>query len=105
MLKKVMILVISLMVWHQATSQLILDFPITDINELIRNGSCNVEYTTLDIGSIYEVFDHREETHARSKNINPLVITLTFPHPVTFSGSQILQVGGDGWWSLEGADS
>ncbi len=105
MLRKLYFLLLGMMTWYQAGGQMILDVPITDINELILNGSCAVEHSTLDIGSIYDVFDHRDETHARSQNINPLVITLTFPHPVTFSGSQILHVGGDGWWSLEGADS
>ncbi|MDQ3018013.1 MAG: hypothetical protein M3R25_14975, partial [Bacteroidota bacterium] len=88
-----------------AFSQIILDFPINDLNTCIQQGTCSVEHSAFDIGSIYDVFDHKDETHARSQNINPLVITLTFPFPVTFSGSEILHVAGDGWWSLEAADS
>ncbi len=105
MLRKLVFLILGMLAGFQISAQLILDFPITDINELILNGSCKVEHSTFDIGSIYDVFDHRDETHARSQNINPLVITLTFPHPVTFSGAEILHVGGDGEWSLEAADT
>ena len=93
------------MAWIHISAQMILEFPVTDINELILNGSCTVEHSNLDIGSIHDVFDHRDETLARSENINPMVITLSFAFPVTFSGSEIFHSFGDGWWSLEAADT
>jgi len=88
-----------------AFSQSTLVFPVNNINELIQNGTVRVSHSQLDIGSIHDVFDGNYESLARSANINPLVITLQFPFSVSFSGSEILQTYGDGWWSLEVADS
>jgi hypothetical protein len=86
-------------------SQGILQFPVDDINNLILNGTVQVSYETLDIGSINDVFDGNYQTLARTASINPQVITLKFPFRVTFSGSEILQTYGDGWWSLDAADT
>ncbi len=86
-------------------SQSTLVFPVNNINELIQNGTVHVSHSQLDIGSIQDVFDGNYQSLARSANINPQVITLQFPFSVTFSGSEVLQTYGDGWWSLEAADS
>ena len=81
------------------------EFPIDDINALLRDGSCHVEHSQFDIGSINDVFDENPSSLARSANINPLIITLTFQFPILISGSEILHSYGDGWWSLEAADT
>ena len=81
------------------------DFPVDNINALIQNGTCIVNHSEFDIGSISDVFDGNTSSLARSANINPLVITLTFPFPVSFSGSEVFHSYGDGWWSLEVADT
>ena len=86
-------------------SQNILQFPVNNIGEMISKGTCEVTHSTFDIGSIQDVFDHNEISLARSQSINPLTITLTFPFAVSFEGSNILQTYGDGWWTLEAADS
>ncbi len=86
-------------------SQGTLIFPVDNINELIQNGTVQVSYQPFDIGSIQDVFDGNNETLARSANINPQVITLHFPFSVSFSGSGVLQTYGDGWWTLEAADT
>ncbi len=87
------------------SGQNILEFPVDNISEMIHNGTVDVKHSQLDIGSINDVFDHNDASLARSANINPLVITLTFPFPVRFGGSRILQTYGDGWWTLEAADT
>ena len=90
---------------ERSMAQNILEFPVNDISEMLRNGTVEVKHSQLDIGSINDVFDYNNTSLARSANINPLVITLTFPFPVRFSGSRILQTYGDGWWTLEAADT
>src|SRR5688500_3636434 len=86
-------------------SQVPYTFQIDDLNELIQNGTVQVTHSQLDIGSINDVFDHNDQTLARSANINPMVITLAFPFKVWFHTSTILQTYGDGWWTLEAADT
>jgi hypothetical protein len=86
-------------------SQNILEFPVNSIGEMISKGTCSVTHSTFDIGSIQDVFDHNDNSLARSQSINPLTITLTFPFAVSFEGSNILQTYGDGWWTVEAADT
>ncbi|HUR31524.1 MAG TPA: hypothetical protein VMZ69_08815, partial [Saprospiraceae bacterium] len=86
-------------------SQVTYSFPIDDINELIQNGIVQVTHSQFDIGGINDVFDHNDQSLARSAAINPMVITLTFPYKVNFEGSGVLQTYSDGWWSLEVADT
>ncbi|MEO6132655.1 MAG: hypothetical protein ABIQ02_12465, partial [Saprospiraceae bacterium] len=86
-------------------SQGTLTFPVNNINELITNGTVQETHSQLDIGSITDVFDGNYQTLARTAGINPQVITLTFPFSVSFTGSEVLETYGDGWWSLEAADS
>src|SRR5687768_9935085 len=84
-------------------SQVTYSFPIDNINELIQNGTVQVTHSLIDIGGINDVFDHNDQTLARSASINPMIITLTFPFKVSFSGAEILQTYGDGYWTLEAA--
>src|SRR5687768_15883352 len=86
-------------------SQVPYTFQIDDLNELIQNGTVQVTHSQLDIGNIKDVFDHNDQSLARSANINPMVITLTFPFKVWFHTSSILQTYGNGWWTLEAADT
>lgn len=86
-------------------SQGTLVFPVNNINTLITNGTVHETHSQLDIGSITDVFDGDYQTLARTASINPQVVTLIFPFSVSFSGSEVLETYGDGWWSLEVADS
>ncbi|HUR30931.1 MAG TPA: hypothetical protein VMZ69_05835, partial [Saprospiraceae bacterium] len=86
-------------------SQEIYNFPVNDINELIRTGAAQVSHDQFDIGSISDVFDGNTQSLARSAAINPLTITLEFDFPVTFGGTSILQSYSNGWWTIEAADS
>ncbi|MBK9982541.1 MAG: T9SS type A sorting domain-containing protein [Saprospiraceae bacterium] len=104
-MKKYGYCVLFFIIWDFALSQNTLLLPVNDINQLIQNGTVHVTYKPFDIGTINDVFDSNYETLARSANINPQVITLSFPFSVSFSGSEVLQTYGDGWWSLEAADS
>ncbi|MGB3080948.1 MAG: hypothetical protein WBB31_17840, partial [Saprospiraceae bacterium] len=104
-MKKYGYCVLFFLIWDFALSQSTLILPVNDINQLIQNGTVQVTYKPFDIGTINDVFDSNYETLARSANINPQVITLSFPFSVSFSGSEVLQTYGDGWWSLEAADS
>ncbi|MFZ1675870.1 MAG: hypothetical protein WAT91_01275, partial [Saprospiraceae bacterium] len=104
-MKNIGFCVLFFIIWDFAISQSTLLLPVNNINQLIQNGTVQVIYESFDIGSINDVFDGNDETLARSANINPQVITLSFPFSVSFSGSEVLQTYGDGWWSLEAADS
>lgn len=80
-------------------------FTIDNINELIQNNTVQVSHSQFDIGGIHDVFDGNDQSLARSASINPLVITLTFPFDVSFSGARVIQTYSDGWWTLEVADT
>jgi hypothetical protein len=71
-----------------------------DINQGMVDGTISAEYTTLDIGRISDVFDNNFGTLARSANINPMVITLSFTSPVTLTSS-IINMASDGDWTME----
>ena len=86
-------------------SQATLTFHLEDVNSLIQAGTVPVSHSAFDIGSIYDVFDHDPGTLARSANINPLMITISFPFPVYMQSSSLIHSGGTGWWTLEAADS
>ena len=75
------------------------------MNELIQNGTVQVTHSQIDIGNINDVFDNNDQTLARSASINPMIITLTFPFKVSFSGAEILQTYSDGYWTMEAADT
>src|SRR5688572_2774472 len=86
-------------------AQGIYTFPIWNLNEFLQNGSMEASHSPLDIGGIQDVFDGNDQSLARSANVNPLVITVSFPYKVNFAGSRIFQTYGDGWWTLEAADT
>lgn len=76
-----------------------------DVNTEIFQGKISVlEHTPFDIGNLSNIFDGDFDTIARSANINPMEITLSFLNPVLLSSAKIL-VGQDGSWKLEGANS
>src|SRR4030095_9257933 len=104
-MKIILFLIVVLCYQTFVLSQATLVFPINNIYELIQNGSVTVNHSAFDIGSIQDVFDDNFSSLARTANINPMVITLIFPYSVSFSGSEILQTYGNGWWTLEAADS
>src|SRR5687767_13614088 len=91
---------INLINIYPIISQATYSFPIN-----IQNGTVQVEHSTFDIGGINDVFDHNDQSLARSANINPMVITLTFPFQVKFEGAHILHTYGNGWWTMEAADT
>lgn len=87
-----------------ATAQVPYSFPI-EISQLIQSRTVEISHSQIDIGGINDVFDHNDQSLARSASINPFVITLSFPFNVSFNGSRILQTYSDGWWTLEAADT
>ncbi len=104
-MKSIGFCVLFFIFWDFAISQSTLLLPVNNINQLIQNGTVQVTHSQFDIGSITDVFDGNYQSLARSASINPMVITLQFPFNVQFSGSEILQIAGEGWWTLEAADS
>lgn len=71
----------------------------------IQNGTASVTSTTLDIGTINNIFDGDDATLARSANINPLVVTLSFTQTVNLTSVRVIQSYGEGWFTLEAADN
>jgi hypothetical protein len=49
-----------------------------DVINLLGSGNASVTHTSLDIGSISDVFDGDTGTLARTLAINPMVVTLNF---------------------------
>lgn len=70
----------------------------------IQNGAATVNSSTLDIGSIASIFDGNDATLARSANINPLVVTISFTNTVNLTSIRVIQSYGEGWFTLEAAD-
>lgn len=56
----------------------------------IGGAPISVKYSTLDMGSITEMFDGNPNTVARTFEANPLVIVLTFQQPQEMSGLSLI---------------
>lgn len=76
-----------------------------DVAGALVGGQANVTSTTLDIGTVANIFDGNTNTLARTANINPMVVTLSFTTPQTLARSRIFFLGGDSEWRIETADS
>ncbi len=76
-----------------------------DVAGALVGGQAAVTNTTLDIGTVANVFDGNANTLARTANINPMVVTLSFTTPQTLARSRIFFLGGDSEWRIETADS
>jgi hypothetical protein len=76
-----------------------------DVAGALVNGQIIVTYSAIDIGQIGSVFDGNTDTLARSANINPMVVTLSFVSPLTLTRSRIYFLGGNSQWRMETADS
>jgi len=76
-----------------------------DINQLIDEGRVTAEHTNFDIGNLERVFDDDGSSLARTPNISPLVIVLTFEDPITITASSVIKSYGNGSWILEIANS
>jgi len=76
-----------------------------DVAEALFNGQATVTSSAIDIGAISSVFDGNTDTLARSANINPMVVTLSFVAPLTLTRSRIYFLGDNSRWRIETADS
>jgi hypothetical protein len=76
-----------------------------DVTGALVNGQATVTYSAIDLGQIGSVFDGNTDTLARTANINPMVIRLSFASPLTLTRSRIYFLGGNSQWRIETADS
>lgn len=76
-----------------------------NIGVLIKEGQITATYSTLDIGSINDIFDGSTETLARTASINPAVITLEFERTQRLGASRLYTTYSDGKWQVETAMS
>jgi hypothetical protein len=72
---------------------------------MLANGQATVMNSTIDIGSIDNVFDANTSTLARSESINPMVVTLSFATPKQLIRSRVWFLAGSNRWRVETADS
>ncbi|MBK8805164.1 MAG: hypothetical protein IPO21_00370 [Bacteroidales bacterium] len=101
-MKKILLTLLGMMMLHTIHSQTVV--PV-DVVQASNNGFCTIKNTTIDIGSINDLFDSNASTLCRSANINPFECTLIFTAPVTFHSCSVLLAAGSNSWTLEVADS
>jgi len=87
------------------TSSLVSQTQQLDVAGALVGGQATVTNTTLDIGNIANIFDGNTNTLARTANINPMVVTLSFTSPQLLARSRIFFLGGDSEWRIETADT
>lgn len=78
---------------------------LIDVAGAIALGRATVSYSAIDIGSIGDVFDGSTTTLARSRAVNPMVVTLSFSEPIRISRCRVWFLAGDNRWRIETADS
>jgi hypothetical protein len=79
---------------------------ILDINGGIKAGNISATNTEFDTGTLANIFDGDTNSLARTKNINPLVVTLAFKYPTTILGAKFFcSYENSGTWSLESANT
>ena len=80
-----------------------------DVAQMLADGSAVVDHTPFDIGTISDVFDGLYTTLARTANINPGEITLTFDVAQALSGFSVFfshNLASPAYrWSVESADN
>ena len=76
-----------------------------DVAAVLADDQATVSNSEIDIGPIDNIFDGNTNSLARTANVNPMVITLTFSVRVDLAGSHIFFLGGDSEWRVETADS
>jgi hypothetical protein len=86
-------------------SQIMAQTQPVDVAGALVNGQGSVTYSAIDNGQIGNVFDENTDTLARSANINPMVVTLSFVSPRTLTRSRIYFLGANSQWRIETADS
>ena len=59
----------------------------------------------MDIGNLNNIFDGNSNTLARTANINPMVVTVSFTTPQQLARSRIYFLGGDSESRIETADT
>lgn len=101
--KGCLFLLLFLQVLTRTNAQINFACPL-NTQQSIQNGSATVNTSTLDIGSIADIFDGNDATLARSANINPLVVTISFTNTVNLTSIRVIQSYGEGWFTLEAAD-
>ena len=88
----------------KANSQVNFTCPLNTLQS-IQNGSATVTATTFDIGTVNSIFDGNDASLARTANINPMVVTVSFTNTVNLTSVRVIQSYGDGWFTLEAANS
>ena len=78
---------------------------LIDLATAVGLGRASVSHSVIDIGSISDVFDGATATLARSKAVNPMVVTLSFSEPIRISRCRVWFLAGDNRWRIETADS
>jgi|GEM_PF-243490 len=91
--------------WLSLASPLAAQSTNVDVPQLIAFGQANATISSLSLGSVGSLFDGNCTTLAKSNQVNPLVVTLTFSSPKSFTGSRIWFLAGNNQWSIEAADS
>jgi hypothetical protein len=89
----------------KAHSQVDFTCPLNIPQSIQNASSATVTTSTLDIGSVSNIFDRNDATLVRSAGINPLVVTLSFAQTVNVSSARVIQSHGSGWFRLETADN
>ncbi|MCF8298791.1 MAG: T9SS type A sorting domain-containing protein [Saprospiraceae bacterium] len=77
-----------------------------DINSMRQNNTVNItKNANFDLGNLDDIFDYDESSLARTAGVNPFIITLEFDTSFVFIQSNLLHTWGDGWWTLESAET
>ena len=86
---------------YAGASDLPSDAKKLDIAALISGQQANVAANSEEPLDLALLFDGNENTLVRSNNVNPLIITLTFPSPVKLRGVRVLSSASDYAWAVE----
>jgi hypothetical protein len=81
------------------------DPSLIDVNAIVGAGAAVITNTTLDIGTISNVFDGSTGTLARSANVNPAFVQVAFAIPQTVRGFNAYFAAATTRWQVETADT
>ena len=80
---------------YALTSSLIAQTQQLDVAGAVAGGQATATSSALDIGNLNNIFDGNSNTLARTANINPMVVTVSFTTPQQLARSRIYFLGGD----------
>lgn len=93
-----------LFLFFEKTAGQNLTFPV-NILEGLQNGQITVDHSPLDIGAIENAFDGNFDNLARSANVNPMVVTLTFGYTFNITATSFTNNSESTLWTVEAAQS